>query len=165
MPLLPPNPARLHVLPQRGARALHTARVHYIRSIFLFYLKHAIQIERSSGDSCCDPSSCTDLTKAVAHQKFLQMTFQSVVQNSRPVSMDVDSPGDVRVVYTLYNTSEASALAKQTSNTFAPWAGPYDKSYTMFMVEDGIRSAEEMLTDAEAENAACEIHPRMFVLV
>jgi hypothetical protein len=84
-------------------------------------------------------------------------THTNVAQIGRNVGTDLDYPGDVRMVYTLYNTSEASALAKQTASTFAPWEGPYDKSYTMFMVEDGIRSADEMLRDAEAQNAACEL--------
>ncbi len=90
------------------------------------------------------------------HYSILKSTHTNVVQIGRNVDVDLDYPGDVRVVYTLYNTTEGSALAKQTASTFAPWEGPYDKSYTMFMVEDGMRSAYEMLRDAEAQNAACE---------
>lgn len=76
----------------------------------------------------------------------------------REVDMGTDSPGDVRVTYTVFNATEASVLAKQTGaatgDSLSPWESPYDKSYTMYMAEDGERSAIDMLLDAEKANAA-----------
>lgn len=50
----------------------------------------------------------------------------------RDVVMDQDFPGDIRLLYTIYNTTEASVLAQQSgATTFSPWKGPYDHAYTM----------------------------------